>query len=232
MYIHYYVYLALRTCHEYQLSGFSNSGYFQIDPDGVAFGEPPFQAFCDFGTGTTQVEHDSQEDTLIPPCNEPDCFSHEIVYPTSLQQLINLINLSGSCSQYIEFDCILAPLSDDGIDYGTWLDRNGDKQVYFDGAYYGEHRCACYEDSSCVDPQDTCNCDANDFAPYDDSGTITNSSALPITGFAYYGLDGPEEWATIKFGPLKCSGEANLVEGASCHDLWLQGQSISGFYQV
>ena len=111
------------------MSGFSNSGYFQIDPDGDAFGEPPFSVFCDFASG-----QDSQEATTVPLCNEPDCFRHNITYPTSIQQLINLIDLSLSCTQYIQFDCILAPLSDDGKNYGTWLDREGEKQIYFYGS--------------------------------------------------------------------------------------------------
>ncbi len=214
------------------MSGFSTSGYFQIDPDGVAFGEPPFRVFCDFDSGLTQVEHDSQEAITVPLCSEPDCFQHQITYPTSTQQLINLIDLSSSCTQYIQFDCILAPLSDDGENYGAWLDRVGEKQIYFYGSHYGEQVCSCNEDSSCVDPHDTCNCNAEDNFPYQDAGTITNMTALPITGFTYYGLQYIDEVAMMSFGPLVCSGQANMNKGDSCHDLWLQGVTASGYYQV
>ena len=91
----------MRSCYEYQQSGLTASGTYKIDPDGVNFGEPPFEVECDFTTGETKVLHDAMENERIPICGQVDCFQINIKYPTSTKQLINLIDLSGTCSQRI-----------------------------------------------------------------------------------------------------------------------------------
>lgn len=48
-------------------------------------------------------------------------------------------------------------MTDNGIDYGHWIDRDGDPQVYFDGKLPGIHACACGKNQSCFDPIKTCN---------------------------------------------------------------------------
>ena len=58
---------------------------------------------------------------------------------------------------------MMAPLNDDGVNYGTWINRNGEKEIYFDGATSGVHVCACHTidtNSSCIDPTNKCNCDS------------------------------------------------------------------------
>ena len=73
-------------------------------------------------------------------------------------------------SIYFQFQCVSAPLSDDDIDYGHWIDRNGDPQVYFDGKLPGIHTCACGKNQSCFDPIKTCNCDSNNPVIEQDQG--------------------------------------------------------------
>ena len=48
--------------------------------------------------GVTEVYHDSMENVQIDHCEEVDCFNHLIDYPTSSKQLVNLIDLSQSCT--------------------------------------------------------------------------------------------------------------------------------------
>ena len=44
----------LRTCAEYSQYGLKTSGLYMIDPDGPLLGQPPFQVFCDFKSGTNK----------------------------------------------------------------------------------------------------------------------------------------------------------------------------------
>ena len=53
----------------------------------------------------------------------------------------------------------------------------------------------------------TCNCDANLPIAQTDTGTITNSSALPVVKLFFGGLDYELQLATFKLGRLKCYGK-------------------------
>ena len=50
-----------------------------------------------------------------------------------MTQIESLIQLSDFCDQEIHYDCTLAPLSDDGVDFAFWEDRHGNKNNYFTG---------------------------------------------------------------------------------------------------
>lgn len=43
--------LALRSCQEYKDAGFTISGLYYIDPDGLNVGDSPITVYCDFETG-------------------------------------------------------------------------------------------------------------------------------------------------------------------------------------
>ena len=51
-----------------------------------------------------------------------------------------------------------------------------------------------------------CNCDANLPVALTDSGTITNSSALPMVKLYFGGLTYEIQYATFSLGRLKCYG--------------------------
>ena len=89
-------------------------------------------------------------------------------------------------NQEIKYECFLSALQEQGVDFGFWLDRYGDNQIYWTGANYGKHVCSChYSENGCFDADNlgnTCNCDSIKPAELSDIGSITNSTALPITG--------------------------------------------------
>ena len=149
--------------------------------------------------------------------------------PIPMSQIESLIQLSKSCVQDIQYDCTLAPLALDGIDFAFWEDRTGEINNYFtgiililllqcnhskssisEGSNYGFHVCDChYETEGCIEEEtryNTCNCDANLPITQTDTGTITNTSALPVIKLFFGGMNYELQYATFKLGRLKCHG--------------------------
>ena len=56
--------------------------------------------------------------------------------PIPMSQIESLIQLSESCVQDIQYDCTLAPLALDGIDFAFWEDRTGEINNYFTGIIF------------------------------------------------------------------------------------------------
>ena len=50
-----------------------------------------------------------------------------------MTQIESLIQLSDICEQEIHYDCTLAPLTDEDVDFAFWEDRHGNKNNYFTG---------------------------------------------------------------------------------------------------
>ena len=78
------------------------------------------------------------------------------------------------------------------------------------GSNFGTHVCDChYEEAGCAEEQvyeNTCNCDANLPVEMTDTGTITNTSALPIVTLYFGGLNYDQQYAAFSLGRLKCYG--------------------------
>ena len=123
--------------------------------------------------------------------------------------------------------------------YGHWLDLTGQKQEYFDGANYGKGAiCECHAQNNCRESHvnHTCNCDVFPHLPNTwlrDGGTITNSSALPISAVTYTNLP-PASQAQFRVGPLICEGEKvdENPPGTSCAALRAAGVKSSGYYSL
>ena len=70
--------------------------------------------------------HNMDEDTIpVDHCDSLQCFEKSITYPVSDNQIKALKDISSTCTQYISFGCILAPLENDGNFFGAWKDING-----------------------------------------------------------------------------------------------------------
>ena len=80
------------------------------------------------------------------------------------------------------------------------------------GRHLEAKKCACGMINSCADPSEACNCNKNDAVWREDSGLLTDKSALPVkeqrigdTG-QYLGVD---EKGYHTLGKLRCYGIAH-----------------------
>ena len=99
-----------------------------MDPDGELIGEPPIEVSCIFdeGDGAITMIHNMNEGIIpVDHCDSLQCFEKSITYPVSVNQIKALKDISSTCTQYISFGCILAPLENDGNFFGAWKDING-----------------------------------------------------------------------------------------------------------
>ena len=101
-------------CQELQNHGFSTSGHFLIDPDGRYFGKPAFEVYCEFDKNLTIVS---------PTSAKLDYSRLTIGYD---DQVVSLIEDSGTCYQYVTFD------SEKCLNQFWWEDSRGVKHWFRD----------------------------------------------------------------------------------------------------
>ena len=169
----------VRDCKHLRHHGITQSGKYFIDPDGhlehssspynAIFNKPPLQVFCNFEKNYTVIPYDEQDPSQMELLKES----------------------SGSCWQDLTFDCKALTYSMTGIPKGWWLDKNGRKQYFFNGAFENTSNFTnCQNDCKCID----------------NHGIIRSDWLLPITGFEH-DQPGLEE---ITIGDLTCSDEFDL----------------------
>ncbi|XP_078350122.1 uncharacterized protein LOC144634945 [Oculina patagonica] len=194
--------------------GGSSSGTYMIDPDGKG-GVTPFSVYCDMsdkgGVGVTVVSHDSESRTYagnIPGCSGRGCYSKDVLYPgVSTPQLEALTRVSHNCEQFIKFECNNDILFIEK-GYAWWVSRDGTKMNYWGGATGHDNMCACGVTNSCAGGT-KCNCDNYGKAGwFEDSGLLTDKSALPVTQIRLGDLNGSDEEGYHTLGKLKCYGQA------------------------
>jgi len=233
----------LRSCSEYVEFGLSITGFYLIDPDGPLVGQSPIQVLCNFTSGSTEILHDSAKLTQVEHCHDAGCYEKEVTYingatnePIPFSQIDSLIQISDYCVQEFYYECTLAPLRAEELDYAFWTDRHGGKNVYFTGSNKGFHSCDCYfSEEGCFEHEqrsNTCNCDANLPAPLVDTGTITNTTALPVTKLAFGGLTYEIQTGSFQLGNLQCFGKKKIEASTSCSSLKLTGITLSGYYNI
>ena len=193
----------------------SSSGNYVIDPDDTG-GLTPFSVYCDMsdknGVGVTIVGHDSESRTLVDGYEDYGEYSRSILYSgASLSQLASLTNVSAHCEQFIKYECYGSLL----LSYGWWVSRDSSRMKYWGGASPDSKKCACGMTNSCANPSGKCNCDNNDGVWREDSGLLTDKSALPVKElrFGDTGTDGGNNVADEKgyytLGKLRCYGIAH-----------------------
>ena len=196
------------------LSG-SSSGNYMIDPDGKG-GVTPFSVYCDMsdkgGVGVTVISHDSESRThvgpSIPECGGRGCYSKDVRYTgVSTAQLAALTRVSQNCEQFIKYEC---NNDVEFIDrsYSWWVSRDGTQMHYWGGAIGHYKMCACGVTNSCFQGK-KCNCDSGTtYAGWrEDSGLLTDKSALPVTQIRLGDLDDSNEEGYHTLGKLKCYGQ-------------------------
>ena len=201
------------SCSELKSSrGGSSSGNYMIDPDGKG-GETPFSVYCDMSdkgaVGVTVISHDSESRTHVGPslCYSPGCYSKDVRYTgVSTAQLAALTRVSQNCEQFIKFEC-----NNDVAfiekSFAWWVSRDGTRMNYWGGATGHDKMCACGVTNSCSGGS-KCNCDNSGTGWYEDSGLLTDKSALPVTQIKLGDLNNSDEEGYHTLGKLKCYGQA------------------------
>ena len=192
----------------------SSSGNYIIDPDGKG-GVAPFSVYCDMsdkgGVGVTVISHDSESRTHVnsvnPPCRSPGCYSKDVTYTgVSTAQLAALTRVSQNCEQFIKFEC-KGPVAFVPESVAWWVSRDGRKMNYWGGAGGSANTCACRVSNSCLNGQ-KCNCYNGGSGWREDSGLLTDKSALPVSQIRLADLDQSSEEGYDTLGKLKCYGLA------------------------
>ena len=192
----------------------SSSGNYIIDPDGKG-GVAPFSVYCDMsdkgGVGVTVISHDSESRTHvgnIPGCGGAGCYRKDVTYTgVSTGQLAALTRVSQNCEQFIKFEC-----NNDIVfienSYAWWVSRDGRRMYYWGGATGYNNTCACGVTNSCSNSGRKCNCYNSGSGWREDSGLLTDKSALPVTQIRLGDLDHSSEEGYHTLGKLKCYGQA------------------------
>ena len=193
----------------------SSSGNYIIDPDGKG-GVAPFIVYCDMsdkrGVGVTVISHDSESRTYvsnIPGCGNanPGCYRKSVTYTgISTAQLAALTRVSQICEQFIKFECNNhVAFVADGMAW--WVSRDGRKMNYWGGAGGSANMCACGVTNTCSSSR-KCNCNDYNSGWKEDSGLLTDKSALPVSQIRLADFDGSDEEGYHTLGKLKCYGQA------------------------
>ena len=194
----------------------SSSGSYIIDPDGKG-GVAPFSVYCDMsdkgGVGVTVISHNRESRTHvanIPGCGNrnPGCYSKSVTYTgISTAQLAALTRVSQNCEQFIKFECNNdVAFVANGMAW--WVSRDGRKMDYWGGASGSANMCACGVTNSCSNGQ-KCNCDDKSSGGWkEDSGLLTDKSALPVSQIRLADFDQLSEEGYHTLGKLKCYGQA------------------------
>ena len=192
----------------------SSSGNYIIDPDGKG-GVAPFSVYCDMsdkgGVGVTVISHNRESRTHvanIPRCgwDNPGCYSKDVTYTgDNIAQLAALTRVSQNCEQFIKFEC------NNGVAFvpesaAWWVSRDGRKMNYWGGAGGSANMCACGVTNSCSNGQ-KCNCYNGGSGWREDSGLLTDKSALPVTQIRLADFDDSSEEGYHTLGKLKCYGQ-------------------------
>ena len=191
----------------------SSSGNYIIDPDGKG-GVAPFSVYCDMsdkgGVGVTVISHDSESRThvaKIPGCSTAGCYRKDVTYTgVSTAQLAALTRVSQNCEQFIKFEC-KGPVAFVPESVAWWVSRDGRKMNYWGGAGGSANTCACRVSNSCLNGQ-KCNCYNGGSGWREDSGLLTDKSALPVSQIRLADLDQSSEEGYDTLGKLKCYGLA------------------------
>ena len=189
-----------------------SSDNYIIDPDGEG-GISPFSVYCDMrdkgGVGVTVISHDSESRTHVgsPGCSGAGCYRKDVRYTgVSTAQLAALTRVSQYCEQFIKFECNNDVLFVERR-YAWWVSRAGTQMNYWGGATGHNNMCACGVTNSCSNGK-KCNCDNSGSGWREDSGLLTDNSALPVSQIRLGDLDDRQEEGYHTLGKLKCYGQA------------------------
>ncbi|XP_028171910.1 contactin-associated protein-like 5 isoform X3 [Ostrinia furnacalis] len=199
-----------KTCEELALLGYTRNDVYLIDIDGNGR-FPPAHVKCEFqieaDSSTTVVEHNLPSQVDVRSASGED-FSFKIKYREfTAEMLQELISHSLYCRQYIKYDCNMAPLE---LHSATWFISSSNDTVDFLGKVkrllFFRGYCPCGVNGTCVNPTQSCNCDANENKWHSDEGVLVDPKSLGITEMFFLQQKDLTEEAQgrITLGPLEC----------------------------
>ena len=97
-----------KSCFQLALQGINKSGRFLLDPDGHHLNHLPMEVECKFPSNLTLIGEETEKD--FERCNSAKCSEVPVEYNAHIDQILKLIEESGSCSQELQFHCNNAPL--------------------------------------------------------------------------------------------------------------------------
>ncbi|XP_077992102.1 uncharacterized protein LOC144446224 [Glandiceps talaboti] len=207
--------LDVASCGEWKRKGYTNDGYYTIDPDGPYNGVDPFRVYCDFSSESNAIHvfHHAQEQRgHITDFEAALSYNFEITYDNgvTMDQMKAVMDISDTCYQYLKYECYGSIMKYGGTNYAAWYDRDGNIMNNWAGAPSGQTLCACGNEGTCANGVSTCNCDNNDGTWRYDDGTITDKDYLPVSKLGF-GDSSTGEEGYFTLGAFYCKGESTDV---------------------
>nr|XP_034312115.1 contactin-associated protein-like 5 isoform X6 [Crassostrea gigas] len=201
------------SCDSYYQSGWRRSGVYVIDVDGSGPVEPTYVS-CQMGIGAegdyygqTVVEHNLRNLTQVRGITLPDMRIRLTYREMGFVELQQLTKISSWCEQYIQYNCLNAPLRLSNLTHFKSIDGG---VVQYIGKTDPEFTPGC--------SMGTCNCDNEDLVAQEDGGYNRIKSQLPIgeiTVYQYTDFKTPDSKGTLSIGPLKCWGNKDSLSSSS-----------------
>ncbi|RDD42651.1 Fibrillin-1 [Trichoplax sp. H2] len=214
----------------------SKSGSYIIDPDGSG-GVEPFTVYCDFdtikGLGITEIRHDLAEVIRLRSGKE-DSYNQDVRYNgVDWPQLTALTKVSGFCSQYINFECVNAPLFKGTRSRTFWVSPKGEKVDTWGNSITKFYKgCPCGYSKVCAGgPNQVCDCDLEDGKRRRDGGLITDKDNLPVKIVRFNSMVKSNSAANFTLGSLKCSSRQFGIP-RTCQEAFDAGHRYSGTYLI
>ncbi|PIK52225.1 hypothetical protein BSL78_10887 [Apostichopus japonicus] len=235
------------TCQDFIDAGFNMTGYYQIDPDGSAAGNP-FEIFCDFdtvlnGAVLTTVEHDQQGQTHLQlktsRYSGPGTYEVDIVYGgnASAAEVNVMARTQYKCTQYIRYKCKMTKIWDskDDTHYTWWEASDGSQMDNWGAVDTGNTGCLCGQYGTCRGGSSLrCHCDEEYNGFLMDGGLLLDKSFLPINKLAVGDHGSGREEAYYEMGVLTCYGGdgVSFPVPTSCKDASDMGYTTTGYYVI
>lgn len=185
------------------------SGPYLISPNPLLIA--PFVVNCVFeeDRAYTVFPHNSEGEIYARKCKDAKCYSRDISYDHSMNQIRHVVAQSQKCRQYIKYRCKGSVFQWKGHVYASWTSYNGTEHTNWGGSEEPES-CACSVTGTCRVQKYKCNCDENNnkITTFDD-GYLNNKDDLPVTNLKFGDTDDQTEdgWHTL--GRLECFGIAD-----------------------
>ena len=116
-----------KTCDDLARCGLTESGRYELDPDGPMIGKEPISVYCNFATNSTVIKHNGTNEVTLENCDSGSgCASVNVSYEAHMNQIRSIMDHSSYCQQEIVFSCNIAPLVFNDVSFASWRYRNNE----------------------------------------------------------------------------------------------------------